>query len=298
MNYLITGGTGFIGSTLRAKLIQEGQFVTVITRNPSKYREEQAKNQKFVSWDSDLAAVMEKTDVVINLAGENLFRIWWTESVKQELRDSRLDSTRALVEAMEKTKNRPELFVSASGISYYGDRGDELLDESSTAGDDFLAKLCQDWESEARKAEALDIRTAIPRISPALQDGGGMVSKMKLPFLFFAGGPVGSGQQYVPWIHMHDLCRAIQYPVEEKDFEGPYNACSPNPVTMNELADVMGNVLNRPSFFRVPEFFLKTALGEASTPVISSLNTQPKKLQVSGFEFEFADLEEALADVL
>jgi len=298
MNYLITGGTGFIGSSLRTKLMQEGHFVTVITRDPTKYREEQAKNQKFVSWDSDLAAVMEKTDVVVNLAGENLFRIWWTESVKQELRDSRLDSTRTLVEAMEKAKKKPELFISASGISYYGDRGDELLDESSTAGDDFLANLCKDWESEARKAEALDIRTAIPRISPALQDGGGMVSKMKFPFLLFVGGPVGSGKQYVPWIHMQDLCRAIQYPVEEKDLEGPYNACSPNPVTMNELADVMGNVLNRPSFFRVPEFLLKSALGEASTPVISSLKTQPKKLQVNGFEFEFADLEEALADVL
>lgn len=298
MNYLITGGTGFIGSSLRAMLMQGGQFITVITRSPARYREEQAKNQKFISWDSDLVPVMDNTDVVINLAGENLFRLWWTESVKEELRESRIESTRTLVEAMGKAKKKPELFISASGISYYGDRGGELLDESSDAGDDFLANLCKDWESEARKAETLGIRTAIPRISPALQDGGGLVSKMKLPFLFFAGGPVGSGEQYVPWIHMHDLCRAIQYPVEEKEFEGPFNACSPNPVTMNELAEVMGNVLNRPSFFRVPEILLKTVLGEASTPVISSLKTQPKKLQVSGFEFEFADLEEALADVL
>lgn len=298
MNYLITGGTGFIGSSLRAMLMQDGHFVTVITRSPEKYREEQAKNQKFIGWNSDLAAVMDKTDIVINLAGENLFTLWWTESVKQKLRDSRLNSTRTLVEAMKKSEIKPELFVSASGISYYGDRGDDLLDESSDAGDDFLANLCMDWEKEARKAEALQIRTVIPRISPALQDGGGLIAKMKIPFLLFVGGPVGSGQQYVPWIHMRDLCRAILHPVEEQEFQGPYNACSPNPVTMNELAEVMGNVLNRPSFFRVPEFLLKTVLGEASKPVISSLNTQPKKLQISGFEFEFADLEEALADVL
>jgi uncharacterized protein (TIGR01777 family) len=298
MNYLITGGTGFIGSNLKLMLLKEGHNVTVITRNPDKYRGEQAKNQTFISWNDDLTKAMNDADVVINLVGENLFKIWWTDAVKKTLRESRVNTTKTLVEAMKKAEKKPEVLISASGISYYGNRGDQLLDESSEAGDDFLAKLCIDWEREALKAVELDIRTAVVRISPALQDGGGMIEKMKPPFLLFVGGPVGSGRQYVPWIHMKDLCRAILHPVENQDFEGPYNACSPEQVTMNELADVMGKVLNRPSFFRVPEFVLNTMLGESATPVVSSLRVQPKKLQVSGFEFEFENLEEALSDAL
>lgn len=298
MRYLITGGTGFIGSNLRNMLLKDGHFITVITRSPEQYKSQMAENQKFIGWDDQLASVMNETDVVINLAGKNLFGLRWTEAVKKELVDSRVDTTRTLVEAMEKADDKPDIFISASGISYYGDRGDKLLDETNQPGDDFLAKLCIKWENEALNAEGLDVRTAIPRIAPALQDGGGFIEKMKLPFQLFVGGPVGSGRQYVPWIHMRDLCRAILYPVEIDDLQGPYNACSPSPVTMNEMAEVMGKVMNRPSFFRVPEFLVKAVLGEASIPVISSLNVQPKKLQFSGFEFEFEDLEEALADIL
>lgn len=298
MRYLITGGTGFIGSNLRNMLLKDGHFITVITRSPEQYKGQMAENQKFIGWDDQLASVMNETDVVINLAGKNLFGLRWTDTVKKELVDSRVDTTRTLVEAMEKADDKPDVFISASGISYYGDSGDELLDETNQPGDDFLAKLCIKWENEALNAEGLDVRTAIPRIAPALQDGGGFIEKMKLPFQLFVGGPVGSGRQYVPWIHMRDLCRAILYPVEIDDLQGPYNACSPSPVTMNEMAEVMGKVMNRPSFFRVPEFLVKAVLGEASIPVISSLNAQPKKLQFSGFEFEFEDLEEALADIL
>jgi uncharacterized protein len=298
MRYLITGGTGFIGSNLRNMLLKDGHFITVITRSPEQYKGQMAENQKFIGWDDQLASVMNETDVVINLAGKNLFGLRWTDAVKKELVDSRVDTTRTLVEAMKKADDKPDVFISASGISYYGDSGDELLDETDQPGDDFLAKLCIKWENEALNAEELDVRTAIPRIAPALQDGGGFIEKMKLPFQLFVGGPVGSGRQYVPWIHMRDLCRAILYPVEIDDLQGPYNACSPSPVTMNEMAEVMGKVMNRPSFFRVPEFLVKAVLGEASIPVISSLNVQPKKLQFSGFEFEFEDLEEALADIL
>lgn len=298
MRYLITGGTGFIGSNLRNMLLKDGHYITVITRSPEQYKGEMAENQKFIGWNDQLVSVMNESDVVINLAGKNLFGLRWTDKVKKELVDSRVDTTRTLVEAMEKADDKPDVFISASGISYYGDNGDELLDESNQPGDDFLAQLCIKWENEALNAEGLDIRTAIPRIAPALQDGGGFIEKMKLPFQLFVGGPVGSGRQYVPWIHMRDLCRAILYPVEVDDLQGPYNACSPSPVTMNEMAEVMGRVMNRPSFFRVPEFLVKAVLGEASIPVISSLNVQPKKLQFSGFEFEFEDLEEALADIL
>ncbi len=295
---LITGGTGFIGGYLCEELTRKGHFLTIITRSPEKYQEEEAKNQRYISWDDDLTEQMEKSDVVINLAGENLFGQRWTDDVKDRLYNSRIEGTRKLVEAMKAADNRPDLFISASGVNYYKGNGDELIDESGEAGDDFLADICINWEKEARMAENLQVRTAIPRIAPVLQEGGGMIDKMKLPFMLFAGGPIGSGRQFVPWIHMEDMIRAIIYPMETPDFEGPYNACSSDQVTMNELAKTLGKVMNRPSFFRVPEFALKLVLGEAAAPVLGSLKVQPKKLQKSGFQFHFDDLEEALADIL
>jgi len=295
---LITGGTGFIGSYLRNILLRQGHYLTIITRNPGKYEEEHAENQKFVSWSSNLVSFLEETDYVINLAGENLFGQRWTKEVKDKIYNSRINTTRKLVNSMKKCENPPSLFISGSAVGYYGDSGEKVLDEDSASGNDFLAKVCFDWEAEAEKAFSAGIRVAIPRIGIVLEEDGGVVEKMKLPFQFFAGGPLGDGRQYVPWVHMEDLCRAILYPIEINNFNGPYNACSANPVTMNELAKTMGKVMNRPSFFRVPEFILKTALGEAAEPILASLRVQPKRLQTSGFEFEFEELEEALADIL
>lgn len=294
---LITGGTGFIGSYLCEELMREGHFLTLLTRSPEKYNEENSKNQKYVNIDSDLVPEVEKTDVVINLAGENLFGKRWTPEVKERLYNSRIDLTKRLVESMNSAESRPELFISASAVGIYGDSGHTVLDEESDKGDDFLAKICVDWEAEAVKAEALGVRVAIPRIGIVLEEDGGVIEQMKLPFSLFAGGPLGTGNQFVPWIHMYDLCQAIIHPMVE-DLSGPYNACSPNPETMSELASALGRVMRRPSFFKVPEFALKILLGEAATPVLSSLRVQPKRLQKMGFEFQFEDLEYALADIL
>lgn len=298
MNYLITGGTGFIGSYVRSVLLQEGHSITVLTRNPDKYNGEQATNQRFISWERDLVPVMDETDVVLNLAGENLFGKRWTDSIKRKIYQSRILITRKLVDTMEAAAKKPALFISASGISYYGDNGSILLDESDEPGTDFLADVCKDWENEAQKAKSLGIRVVNPRIGITLQSDGGMLQIMKLPFLLFIGGPIGGGKQFIPWIHMDDLCNALLFPVKNEKLEGPYNACSPNPATMNDFARTIGKVMNRPSFLRVPEFLLKLVLGEAATPALSSLNTRPRKLEVCGFGFEFEDLEEALADVL
>ncbi|REL24573.1 TIGR01777 family protein [Rhodohalobacter sp. SW132] len=295
---LITGGTGFIGSYLGEDLMRDGHYLTLITRSPEKYAEQSAQNHRYIGWDDNLAAEMEKADVVINLAGENLFGKRWTDEVKKRLYNSRIDLTKKLVDAMGKASNPPSLFISASGINYYGDSGDKVLTEESPAGNDFLAKLCVDWEAEALKAEQHNVRVAIPRISPALEDDGGMIEQMKLPFKMFVGGPLGRGTQYLSWIHMNDLCSSILFPMKKPEFSGPYNACSPNPVTMRELATAMGNVLKRPSLFKVPEFALNTVLGEAATPVLSSVRAQPKRLQQAGFEFEYEDLDYALADIL
>ncbi len=295
---LITGGTGFVGSYLCEELMRQGHFLTILTRSPQKYTEENSKNQKFVGWETPLTPLMENTDIVINLAGENLFGKRWTESVKKRLYNSRIDITRKLADAMKECSNPPDVFISASGINYYAESGDEIITEESESGDDFLAKICIDWEREALKAEQAGVRVAIPRIAVVLEYDGGMVEKMRLPFALFAGGPLGNGKQYVSWIHMADLCRAIIYPIDNPTISGPYNAAAPDPITMNALANAMGKVMNRPSFFRVPEFALKLVLGEAAQPVLSSLRVKPKVLLSEGFEFEFTDLEIALADIL
>lgn len=295
---LITGGTGFVGGYLCEELMRRGHYLTLLTRSPGNYSDKNSKNLVYKGWDSSLTGLVEEADVVINLAGENIFGKRWTDKVKKRIYDSRIEITRKLVDAMKEAETRPGLFISASGINYYKSKGSDPIDESDGSGEDFLAQVCIDWETEALKAENLGVRTAVARIAPVLEDGGGMVEKMKLPFLLFAGGPLGSGEQYVSWIHMHDLCNAIIYPMENSTLSGAYNATSPEPVTMKLFAKKMGTVLNRPAFFRVPEFVLKTVLGEGAGPVLASLRVQPKVLQVTGFEFEFKDLEEALADIL
>lgn len=296
--FLITGGTGFIGRHLSERLMMDGHYVTIVTRNPKKYAEQQSKNQRFVAWDDALAGEMAQTDVVIHLAGENLFARRWNEEVKQGLVSSRIDSTRMLVEAMKNAAKRPELLISASAVGYYGDRGSEKVTEETACGEDFLARLCLDWETEAQKAASLDVRVVNPRIGIVLGEESEVIKNMRLPFSLFVGGAIGSGRQYVPWVHVNDVIRALLFPVDHPQMTGPYNACAPSPETMSELSAAMGRVMNRPSFFKVPGFVLKVALGEVASSVLASLRVYPKRLQEMGFQFEFEDLEEALADIL
>lgn len=298
-NILITGGTGFIGQELRTMLLMEGKYLTVITRNPKKYADEAAKNQQFISWEDNLVKAMDTADAVIHLAGEGIFDQRWTDEVKKRIYDSRIETTRKLVEAMEQAESKPEVFVSASASGIYGNRGDDILDESEPADtDDFLAKVCIDWEAEAQKAAGFGVRVCNPRIGIVLEEGGGALEKMIPPFRMFVGGPVGDGKQYMSWIHRTDLCRALIYPLENSELSGPYNVCAPHPATMNELAETLGSVMNRPSIFRVPAFALKVAFGEGAKPIMDSIRMQPKALQVNEFEFHFEELEEALADIL
>lgn len=297
-NILITGGTGFIGQELRTILLQEGHYLTVITRSPKKYEDESAKNQRFISWDDDLVTAMEDADAVINLVGENVFSSRWTEELKQRILDSRINTTRSLVEAMKKAKEKPEVFISASASGYYGNRGDDLLDEKEPVAEDFLASVCQAWESESQKAAEFGIRVANPRIGIVLEKDGGALEKMLPTFNFFVGGPVGNGKQYMSWVHLDDVCRALIYPITNEKISGPYNVCSPNPVTMNEFAKTLGSVLNRPVIFRVPGFALELVFGEGAKPIMDSIRMQPKVLQVQDFEFRYEELEEALADIV
>ncbi|MFY0696608.1 MAG: TIGR01777 family oxidoreductase [Balneola sp.] len=298
MNILITGGTGFIGKELRETLLKAGNNLVIITRNPKKYEDESASNQRFISWDDDLASEMENVNVVINLAGENLFGQRWNEQVKESIYNSRIDSTRSLVEAMRSAEKKPSVFISASASGIYGDQGDTILTEEFEAANDFLASVCKDWEEESQKAGELGVRVVNPRIGIVLEEGGGALEKMIPPFKFFVGGPIGDGKQYMSWIHRSDLVKALVFPIENEKLDGAYNVCSPNPATMNEVAETLGDVMNRPSFFRVPKFALDIVLGEAAQPITGSIRMQPKKLQVTGFEFRFEELEEALADII
>lgn len=297
MNILITGGTGFIGQELRESLLKEGHHLVIITRSPKKYEDEAASNQRFISWEEDLVSEMENCDAVINLAGENIFGQRWNEEVKKRIYDSRIETTRSLVDAMEKTESKPSVFISASASGIYGNRGDEVLTEDAKTAEDFLAEVCKDWEKESQRATEIGVRVANPRIGIVFEEGGGALEKMIPPFKFFVGGPIGDGKQYMSWIHRTDLIKALIFPIEKEEMKGAYNMCSPNPATMNEVAETLGDVMNRPSFFRVPKFALDIAFGEAAQPITGSIRMQPKKLQVSGFEFRFEELEEALADI-
>jgi uncharacterized protein (TIGR01777 family) len=297
-NMLITGGTGFIGQELRTLLLQEGHNITVVTRNPKKYEDESAKNQRFVSWDSDLAEVMNTVDVVIHLAGENLFSGRWTEEIKDRIYSSRINTTKALVDAMKKAESKPKLFISASASGIYGNRGEEILDEAESVGDDFLAKVCIDWETEAQIAVEFGVRVANPRIGIVLEKDGGALQKMIPPFQMFVGGPVGDGTQYMSWIHREDLLKALIAPIDYEQISGPYNVCAPTPVTMNMFARALGNAMNRPVLFRVPEFALKIAFGEGSKPILDSIRMKPGVLQEQAFDFRYDDLDEAIVDIL
>lgn len=296
---LITGGTGFIGQELRMLLLQQGYNLSVITRTAKKYSDEAAKNQQFISWDDDLVEAMNTADIIIHLAGESIFSQRWNEEVKKRIYDSRIDSTKRLVDAMQKAENKPELFISASASGIYGNRGSDLLDESMGLDkEDFLAKVCIAWEEESQKAAEFGVRVVNPRIGIVLEKNGGALEKMLPPFQLGVGGPVGDGKQYMSWIHREDLCNGLIYPIENEEIQGAYNLCAPNPVNMNEFAATLASVLSRPNLFRVPKFVLEVMYGEGAKPITDSIRMQPKALQVNSFEFRFEELEEALADIL
>lgn len=285
--WLIAGGSGLIGQRLASHLQRRGDTVTILSRNP----EAEAR------WDN-LAEWVAKSDVIVNLAGENLFGSRWTPEVKARLVSSRVDSTARIVEAIRSVETRPAVLISASAVGVYGDRGPAELTEDSAPADDFLARLCVDWEAAAKPAAALGVRVVAPRIGVVLDAAGGAVPKMKLPFLLFGGGPLGSGRQYMPWIHADDLCRLLIWVAETPTVAGPINATAPNPVTMSDFASAMGKALRRPSWFPVPGALVNLVAGEASAAVLASQRALPSRALSLGFVFDYPDVGPALKDVL
>jgi uncharacterized protein len=295
MKILITGSSGFVGSQLAQFLLEKGHEVTGIDA----IGEKQSGSHPlfhFVQADTTIAGdwqvALKQKDVVINLAGRNIFRRW-TKSYKKLIYDSRILTTRHLVEAMP---NQPDtLFISTSAVGYYGDRKDDMLEETTPPGQDFLAHVCVDWEKEAANAKNRGARVVITRFGVVLGKNGGALSKMIPAYRLFAGGPLGDGMQWFSWIHIHDLLGAMAYVMDHPEIEGPVNFCAPQPLRNNDFSKALARQLKRPAFFRVPATMLRMAAGELGDMALYSQRGYPGKLMASGFEFKYPDIEGALS---
>lgn len=295
MPIVITGATGLVGRALVRAFTSAGDTVRVVSREPGRVVT-LGPGVEGVSWDPPaLIRACSGASAVVNLAGENLSARRWTTAQKARLRASRLDATRAVVGAIAAATPRPPVLVSASAVGYYGPRGDEPLDESAPAGDDFLAGLCRDWEAEAAKAEAHKVRVVRLRIGVVLSRDGGALEQMALPFKLFVGGPVTPGTQWISWIHRDDLVACIRFACENASLAGAVNATAPDPRTNREFARALGRALHRPAFLPTPGLALRLALGEVAAVIRTGQRVLPARATAAGFTFRHATLESALA---
>lgn len=302
MHIIIAGGSGFLGTALTRTLVKDGHDITVLTRQsrpappgPTRIRE--------VSWSPDghtgpWAAALSGADAIVNLSGESIAAKRWSRTQKQKLRDSRLMATRSLTTAIREAARLPAVLVSGSAVGYYGDRGNETLTETSPPGTDFLAGLAQEWEAAATRVADIT-RVALIRTGIVLDRREGALPKMIPPFLFFAGGPLGSGTQYMPWIHRDDWVRLVVWTMTNEGARGPLNATSPRPVTNREFSSALGRALKRPSLLPAPAFALRLALGEmADALLLSGQRALPVRATDLGFSFRYTNIDDALADII
>lgn len=300
MKVAITGATGFVGSRLVQQLQAQGHQPLILTRN----RDAALKafpNLEVVAYTPTASGSWQDAisgcDAVVHLAGEPIAESRWTAKQKQEIMDSRQFSTQKIVEAIVKANPKPTVLVNASAIGFYGTSETATFDENSASGSDFLAEVCQKWETEAQKVKAVGVRLVILRLGIVLGDGGAL-AKMIPPFKLFAGGPLGTGKQWFSWIHRDDLVNLIVETLTRSDIEGVLNATSPSPVRMSELCQTLGEVLNRPSWLPVPGFALEALLGEGAQVVLEGQQVLPKRTISSGFNYQYPTLKQALAEIL
>jgi len=298
MKVIITGGLGFIGTQLSTRLLERGLQVTVVDHS-AKPRPYTPREVKYVSADTTVPGAWQEEvgiqDAVINLAGTSIFR-QWNDETKQLIYDSRILTTRNVAEAMDEEKGA--LLCSTSAVGYYGFRGDEELTEDDSPGNDFLAKVCVDWEKEAQKTADKGVRVALTRFGIVLGRTGGVLGQMIPAFRKFVGGPLGSGRQWFSWIHMEDLLKAFLFVFDNGDIHGPVNFCSPNPVRNRGLAKALGKVLSRPSSLTVPGFMLRVVLGDFGSVLVEGQRVVPTKLLKHGFVFEYPEIMGALQEVM
>jgi uncharacterized protein (TIGR01777 family) len=298
MKILIVGGSGFVGDFLSRYLVERGHHVTATGTRP---RHSLESSERFVYLSADTTVSgpwqdrISEVDAIINLAGQNIF-CYWTKASKRRIRDSRVLTTQNIVLAMGKKQG--QILLSTSAVGYYGDRGDEVLDESSSPGDDFLAGVSVDWEKAAVQAQAKGARVVLLRFSVILGQDGGALAKMLPAFKFFAGGPMGSGMQWFSWMHIQDLAAAVEIILLDEDMQGPFNCCSPHPQRNHVFAKALGNALSRPAFMKTPGFAVKMIMGEMGNVILGSQRCVPQKLQQHGFEFQYPVLNNALENLL
>jgi uncharacterized protein len=302
MRVIITGGTGLIGRALAADLARDDREVIALTRDPEQHAGRMPAGARLERWDGETTGgwgkLVDGADVIVNLAGASIAGGRWTAARKARIRDSRVSAARAVVAAVEAAEHRPRVVVHGSAVGYYGVHGDETIAEDGAAGDDFLARLVVDHEREAARVRALDVRLAIARTGVVFSREGGALPLMVLPFRLFAGGPVGSGRQYISWIHIADHVAALRLLIDSDRADGAFNLTAPAPVTNAEFGRAVGRVLRRPSFMPAPGFAMRLALGEMATIVLDGQRVVPHRLTELGFGFRFADVESALRDVL
>lgn len=294
MKILITGASGLIGKALQESFREKGYEMLLASRS-------EPKNASQIRWDADTGfrdedlERLEGLDAVIHLAGESIAGLRWTDEKKKAIRDSRVFGTRSMIETFDKLKQKPKTFIAASAVGFYGDRGDDVLTESSSAGKTFLAEVAKEWEAESRRAEDLGIRTVLLRSAIVLSKEGGALATMLTPFKLGVGGVIGDGKQWMSWISLDDVVGIVNYALEHENVRGAVNNTSPNPVTNEEFTKTLGTVLYRPTFLPLPEFAVHMVLGEMGDALLlDSTRVVPKRLMDAGYEFKYPELNTAL----
>jgi uncharacterized protein (TIGR01777 family) len=300
---IITGATGFIGRALCRKLVEGGYEVVALSRNPEKGSESLPNQVRIVNWDAKTgegwADYADGAYAIINLAGESIASGRWTQQKKRRILESRLNAGEAVLQAVERVESKPKVVIQASGVGIYGNRDDEILDEFSPAGSGFLVEVAKQWEQSTKKVEPMGVRQVIIRTGVVLGAGGGFLSRVLLPFRLLLGGRLGSGKQWIPWIHIDDEIGAIVFLMEKENLQGVFNLTPPNPLTSKEFFRFLGKAMRRPSWLPVPGFVLRVFLGEmAKELILSGQRAVPKRLLDSGYEFEYPDAEPALREIL
>lgn len=296
MNILITGGTGFIGSALCTKLLNNKKNkLTLLSRNPGKIKIPAKKISSLNELEKDVSF-----DVIINLAGEPIADKRWTENQKQKIITSRIDTTDKIIEFIKTAKHKPELLINGSAIGYYGINKTNIeIDENGTGDNSFSSDLCEQWEAAALQANSFGVRTCLLRTGIVLGKNGGALSKMLPPFKMGLGGKIGSGQQWMPWIHLEDLVGIILYCIEHDDLNGAINGTSPNPSTNQNFTKTLGKVLNRPTFMSIPETIIKLLMGQMGVELLlSGKKILPVKVTDKCYQFQYPELEKALQNIL
>lgn len=299
MNILISGGSGFIGTALTRSLLADGHNVWVLTRNPTRTR--LTEGAQPVRWDGRTSqgwiGVFSQMDAVVNLAGESVGKWPWTSGRKKLIRDSRVDAGLAIADAFQKVDKKPAVLIQASGVGYYGPCGKETVAEDSPAGNDFMATVASGWESSTRIVDSLGVRRVIIRTSLVLDARQGVLPLMALPVRFWAGGPLGNGEQGVSWIHLDDEIRAIRYLLENDKARGAFNLSAPNPLPSADFIRALAQALSRPYWMPAPAFFLRRMLGEMSTLLLDGQFVIPQRLVNLGFVFHYETAREAFHDL-